>query len=424
MDARIVEVTAREILDSRGHPTVEAEVRLGDGAVTRASVPAGASKGAHEARERRDGGKRYGGLGVRGAVASVENEIGPLLAGRHLDQNELDAAMCELDGTPDKSRLGANALLAVSLACARAGAVTSGVPLWRHIAADRPVVLPLPMVNILSGGMHAGRQLDFQDFLVIPVGADTFSDALEMVVAVYRAMGKLLSERGLSTLKADEGGFGPRLASNGVALELLQAAVERAGLRPAADVLYAIDVAATHFFDAASGRYRLQSEHRDLGPGELVDFIAAMIDDFPVASIEDPLAEDDWDAWASLTARLGKRLQIIGDDLFATNPERLDRGIADRSANAVLVKMNQIGTLTETLQVVDKARAAGMRTVISARSGETEDDTLADLAVGTGAGQIKIGSVAQSERLAKYNQLLRIEQELGSDAVLASWSSL
>jgi enolase len=422
MAARIAGLEAREILDSRGRPTVEADLTLDDGTRARASVPSGASKGAHEAMERRDGdGGRYDGLGVRGAVEAVTGEIAAALTGRELDQRAVDNAIRDLDGTPDKSRLGANALLAVSLACARVAAASAGIPLWRHLAGDRRVVLPLPMVNIISGGLHAGGQLDFQDFLVIPVGAERFTRALEMVTAVHRATGQLLSERGLSTLKADEGGYGPRLGSHEQALELLDEAVTRAGLQPGDDVRYAVDVAASHFHDALGGVYRMRSEDRVCTADELTAFIDDLLMRFPIASVEDPLAEDDWKAWTTLTKRVGERVQVIGDDLFATNIDRVQRGIAEGAANAVLVKMNQIGTLSETLDVVDRARSAGMRTVISARSGETEDSALADLAVATSAGQIKVGSVWQSDRLAKYNQLLRIEHELGADAVMARW---
>jgi len=418
----ITRVQAREILDSRGRPTVEAELTLDDGTTVSASVPSGASTGRHEAVERRDGDEaRYGGRGVLGAVGAVNGEIAEALRGMEPAQRVVDAALVALDGTPDRSRLGANATLAVSLATARAQAAVRELPLWRSFAGDRPVSLPMPMVNILSGGLHAGRQLEFQDFLVIPAGAQRYSQALEWVVRVHVAMGELLTERGLSTLKADEGGFGPRLDDHRTALRLMDEAIARAGLRLGDDVLYAIDVAATHFFDAATGTYRLSSEDRTLTGEELADYVAALADEHPIASVEDPLAEDDWAAWVAFTARLGEALQVLGDDLFTTNIARLERGIAERSANAVLVKMNQIGTISETLDVVARAKEAGFGTVISARSGETEDPALADLAVGTAGGQIKVGSVTQSDRLAKYNQLLRIEQQLGDDAALAPW---
>jgi enolase len=422
MTPAISQLRALQILDSRGRPTVEAELALTDGTRVRASVPSGASTGAHEAVERRDGDPaHYGGRGVLGAVGAIEGEIARELVGAAPDQREIDDALRALDGTPDKSRLGANAILAVSLATARAIAATRGVPLWRSLAGGSPVELPLPMVNIVSGGLHAGRQLDFQDFLAIPVGAQTYRQALEMVVAVHAATGELLAQRGLTTLKADEGGYGPPLPGHGAALELLDAAVERAGYRLGDDVAYALDVAATHFFEPTTGRYALRSEGRELDADGLADYVAQLADAHPIVSVEDPLAEDDWPAWTRFTARLGDRLQIIGDDLFTTDVTRLERGIAEGAGNAVLVKMNQIGTISETLDVVARARAAGFRTVISARSGETEDDALADLAVGSRGGQIKVGSVTQSERLAKYNQLLRIERDLGDDAVLARW---
>jgi enolase len=418
----ITRVQAREILDSRGRPTVEAELVLDDGTTVAASVPSGASTGRHEAVERRDGDEaRYGGRGVLGAVGAVNSEIAEALRGMEPAQRAVDEALIALDGTPDKSRLGANATLAVSLATARARAAVRGLPLWRCLADDRPASLPMPMVNILSGGLHAGRQLEFQDFLVIPAGAERYSQALEWVVRVHVAMGELLAERGLSTLKADEGGYGPRLDDHRAALLLLDEAVARAGLRLGDDVLYAIDVAATHFFDAATGSYRLGSEDRTLSTEQLANYVGALANEHPIASVEDPLAEDDWTGWAAFTARLGDRLQVVGDDLFTTHPARLERGIAEGAANAVLVKMNQIGTISETLDVVARAKEAGFRTVISARSGETEDPALADLAVGTNGGQIKVGSVTQSDRLAKYNQLLRIEQQLGDDAPLAPW---
>lgn len=414
----IAALRAREILDSRGRPTVEADLVLSDGATVSASVPAGASTGRHEAVELRDGDPaRYGGRGVLRAVTHIHDVIAPALRGREPDVAAIDGLLLDLDGTPDKSRLGANALLAVSLATARAAAIANGVPLWRLIAGGRPVTLPLPMVNILSGGLHARERLDFQDFLVIPVGADTYREALRMAAAVYEATAQVLTARGLSTLKADEGGFGPAVRTQREALELLDEAVRAAGHVPGEDVVYALDVAATHFCDAATGTYRLADGDRD--SAQMVDLLADLACHFPIVSMEDGLAEDDWTGWTALAGRLGDRLQIVGDDLFTTDIRRLDRGIETGAANAVLVKMNQIGTLTETLAVVDRARAAGFRTVISARSGETEDPALADLAVGTAGGQIKVGSVAQSERLAKYNRLLRIEEQLGDDAVLA-----
>jgi enolase len=411
----IASVHAREILDSRGRPTVEVDVRLEDGTLARSSVPSGASVGRHEAHELRDGDpRRFGGFGVRAAVASVRDEIAPAVTGLSvLDQAGLDALLVELDGTPDRSRLGANALLAVSTAAARAAAAVRGVPLWRSLAGDRPVSLPLPMVNVVSGGLHAEGGLAFQDFLAVPVGARSYSDAIEAAADVRAATGELLAARGLSTLKADEGGFGPALGGAEDALELLVDAAARAGR----EVALAIDVAATHLH--RDGRY-----DGDLDAAGMVDLLEGLVERFPVVSIEDGLAEDDWDGWALLTERLGGRVQLLGDDLFTTSPARLARGAAEGVANAVLVKMNQIGTLTETLAVVEQARAAGYATVVSARSGETEDDFLAHLAVGTAAGQIKVGSLAQSERLAKYNALLRIEEELGPDAPFAGRAAL
>ncbi|MGZ4351870.1 MAG: phosphopyruvate hydratase [Solirubrobacteraceae bacterium] len=414
-DETIIEVSGREILDSRGRPTIEATVALAGGACARASVPSGASTGRHEAVERRDGDpRRYGGAGVREVAAAIAREISPAVAGLGAgDQPAIDHALINLDGTPDKSRLGANAILAVSLATARAAARARETELWRHLGAGRAPLVPLPMVNMISGGLHAGRGLDFQDFMIIPVGAATVDGAIETCVAVRDALAHLLGDRGLSTLKADEGGFGPRLASHDEALALVAAGIEAAGLRPAQDVAIALDVAATHFHDPGRGDYVLATEGRRLDAAGLLDLLEDLVARYPIVSIEDPLAEDDWDGWRLATERLGPRVQLIGDDLFATNPHRLRRGVNEGVGNAVLVKMNQIGTLTETFEVVDQARAAGYAAVVSARSGETEDDALADLAVGSGAGQIKVGSVAQSERLSKYNRLTLIEQQLG-----------
>ena len=420
----IAELRAREVLDSRGRPTVEVDLELSDASVGRASVPSGASTGSHEAHELRDGETtRFGGFGVRRAVANVVETIAPAVIGRDpSDQGGLDATLVELDGTSDRSRLGANAMLAVSVAAARAGAVSRGVPLWRHLLGGRTPLLPLPMVNIVSGGLHALGSLSFQDFLIVPIGAATFSEALETVYAVRECTRELLTDRGLSDLKADEGGFGPPLDYPEAALELLEAAIVRAGRRLGEDVALALDVAATHFFD---GRlYRLSSEPAPLTPHEFRERLERLVDAYPIVSIEDGLAEDDWEGWAALTRRLGARIQLVGDDLFTTNLRRLERGITAGVANAVLVKMNQIGTLTETIEVIECARTAGYATVVSARSGETEDSFLADLAVATCAGQIKIGSLAQSERLSKYNQLLRIEEALGPGARFAGAGAL
>ena len=410
--ATITGVWAREILDSRGRPTVEVDIELSDGSRGRASVPSGASTGRHEAHELRDGDHaRYGGLGVRGAVVNVIETIAPAIVGCDpFDQPALDRLLIELDGTPDKSRLGANAVLGVSAAVARAAASARRLPLWRYLSRGREAVLPLPMVNIVSGGLHASGALTFQDFLIVPVGAASYREALEACHDVRAATGDLLVERGLSILKADEGGFGPALERPEEVLDLLEAAVRRAGRTPGSDVAFAIDVAASHFAPVA--------------PAAFVDRLESLVDRYPIVSIEDALAEDDWEAWAQLTRRLGHRVQLLGDDLFTTNLARLERGIDAGVANAVLVKMNQIGTVTETVDVIERAHAAGYATVVSARSGETEDAFLADLAVATAASQIKIGSLAQSERLSKYNQLLRIEEELGQGAPFAGARAL
>lgn len=412
MPPTIAHLTALEILDSRGNPTVEVEVALSDGVRATFQVPSGASTGRHEALELRDGsGGAYGGKSVRQACRNVEQVIAPAAKGLPIDdQTRLDQTLIELDGTPNKSRLGGNAILGVSGAVARAAALAAGVPLWRSLAGNRTATIPVPMVNILSGGLHAGRQIDFQDFLALPHGFASFSESLEAVVAIHRSMQELLTADGhILTGVADEGGLGPRLASNEQALEYMLCAIEAAGFRPGEQVSIALDVASTHFHH--EGRYRLAAEDRDLDAGELIDLLAGWTKRYPIVSIEDGLAEDDWEGWRLLTQRLGERCRLVGDDLFCTNPERLERGIRDQAANAVLVKMNQIGTITETFQVIDRAREAGFSAVVSARSGETEDSFLADLAVASGAGQIKVGSITRSERLAKYNRLLRIEAE-------------
>jgi enolase len=409
------------VLDSRGNPTVEAEVRCAGGAWGRAIAPSGASTGRHEAAELRDGDPaRFGGKGVRRAAANVRGAIAPRLCGRDVtDQAGIDRLLCQLDGTADKSRLGANAVLAVSLACAHAAAAARGVPLWRHLDKEDVAALPLPMVNLISGGLHAGGNLDLQDFLLLPVGARAYAESLEWAVAVYRALGERLRRRGLEgVLVGDEGGYGPRLAGSEQAIEVILEAISDAGLTPGRDAALALDVASTHFY--RDGLYHLREVKAPLTSAEMVERLTRWADAYPVLSIEDGLAEDDWEGWRLLTAALGKRVQLIGDDLFVTNPERLRRGVAEGVANSVLVKVNQIGTLTETLEVIDLARRHGYRPVISARSGETEDSTIADLAVATGAGQIKIGSVARGERLAKYNQLLRIEEDLGAGR-FAGW---
>lgn len=417
---QINSVHAREVLDSRGNPTVEVEIHCRSGALGRAIVPSGASTGRHEALELRDVDReRYGGKGVRRALSNIDQMLRPRLIGHPAtDQKAIDQLLRELDGTPNKSHLGANAILGVSLACAHAAAASQGLPLYRYLDPDKKGTLPLPMVNMISGGLHAGGNLDFQDFLLLPIGAMSYSQALEMSVSVYRALGKVLKEHGYeSALVGDEGGYGPRLESNEQALELLVEAIEQAEYTPGRQAAIAIDVAGSHFY--REGKYHLRitsSQEKSLSSDELIELLVSLVEQFPVLSIEDGLAEDDWEGWQKLTSVLGNRIQLIGDDLFATNPARLRRGIAEKVANSVLVKPNQIGTLTETLEVIKLAKDAGYSPVISARSGETEDTTIADLAVATAAGQIKIGSVVRSERLAKYNQLLRIEEALGSEA--------
>jgi enolase len=409
MPLAIRDLRAWEILDSRGRPALAVAAELDGGARGVAHVPSGASTGAHEALELRDGDPhRYAGAGVLRAATNVEEAIAAALYGMDaLDQAAVDRAMIALDGTPSKSRLGANAILGVSCAVARAAASARGVELWRHLAGHRAARIPVPMVNILSGGLHAGGCVDFQDFLAIPSGFATFADALEAVVAVHRAARQVLEDRGIAPWGvADEGGWGPRAASNQAALDALAAAIARANLEGRMSI--ALDVAASHFY--RDGVYRLASEGRELTSDRMIGLLEDWCARYPIVSIEDALAEDDWGAWRVLTARLGDRVQLVGDDLFVTHPERLRRGVREKTANAVLVKMNQIGTLTETFEVVDLARASGFGAVISARSGETEDSFLADLAVASGAGQIKIGSVTRSERLAKYNRLLEIER--------------
>lgn len=434
--ARITAVAAREVLDSRGRPTVEVEVDCG-AARGRAIVPSGASTGRFEAVELRDHDPgRFAGQGVLRAVENVCKILGPAVVGRDAaDQVGLDELLCALDGTPDKSRLGANAILGVSVAAAHAAAAALAVPLVRRLcdvrqsiqgtaAAEAAFSLPLPMVNMISGGLHAGGQLDFQDFLVLPVGAGSYRQALEWSCAVYRALGAQLRSGGFEgVLVGDEGGFGPRLPDHETALRMLVAAMEAAGLAPGTDAAIGLDVAATHFCDA--GEYVLRSEQgRRLSAAGMIERLADWVDRFPIVSIEDGLSEDDWDGWAALTRALGRRVQLIGDDLFTTSVARLQMGIDRGAANCILIKPNQAGTLTETLQTLHAAQSAGYAAVVSARSGETEDATIADLAVAGGAGQIKIGSVARSERLAKYNQLLRLEERLGSAAPYAGGGAL
>jgi enolase len=428
--ATITRIHARQVLDSRGNPTVEVEV-ICNGGRGRAIVPSGASTGQHEAVELRDGDPaHFSGKGVRKAVANVVNEIAPPLIGSDVtDQPNIDRLMIQLDGTANKSRLGANAILGVSLACAHAAADVRGVPLWNHLNRDGRAKLPLPMVNMISGGLHAGGNLDFQDFLLIPIGATTYSEALTMAVRVYRELGRLLDTSGYEgVLVGDEGGYGPELEFDELAAQWVVRAIEAAGLRPGKDAALAVDVASTHFFQRGVAQYRLATprpaEGGFVSSLELATRLSDLTERYPIVSIEDGCAEDDWLGWRHLTDRLGSKIQLIGDDLFCTNPQRLQRGIDNKVANSILIKPNQIGTLTETLEVIDLARRHGYRPVISARSGETEDSTIADLAVATGVGQIKIGSVARSERLAKYNQLLRIEEDLPGPEHFARWQPL
>ena len=413
----IRQIRPREVFDSRGNPTVEVEVTLNDGAWGRALVPSGASTGKAEVLELRDGDlERYGGRGVLKAVVNVQNEIAPALGGMEAsDQRAVDDRLIGLDGTGNKGRVGANAILGVSLAVARASAESAGLPLYRYLGGDAATELPVPMVNILSGGIHGGGNVDFQDFMAIPLRAHTYSEALQDSVSVYRAMKEVLKSRNLlQPGVADEGGFAPRLPSNEAGFELMIEAFERAGFEPGKDAAIAVDVAASHF--ARGGSYILSAEGTELESTQLVEKLADWAAKYPIISIEDGVGENDWNGWKLLTGRLGSSCQLLGDDLFVTNLALLERGIQEQAANAVLVKMNQVGTLSETLGVVELAQRNGYRTVVSARSGETEDDSIADLAVATRASQIKIGAITRSERLAKYNQLLRIEEQLGQRA--------
>jgi enolase len=414
----IIEVHAREILDSRGHPTVEAEVVLSSGTSARAAVPSGASTGEHEALELRDGdAKRYGGKGVQNAVRNVNEVIGPRLEGFDAsDQVGVDDQMLELDGTDNKGNLGANAILAVSLAVARAAALDLGVPLYRYLGGVTAHVLPVPMMNVLNGGAHAPNNVDVQEFMVVPVSAERFEEALRVGVECFHALKRVLAKQGLSTAVGDEGGFAPDLGSNEAALEALMAAIGEAGYRAGEDVVIALDVAASELWQ--DGQYVFKkSGGAEKSPAEMIEMYRSWIAKYPIVSIEDGLAEDDWEGWKKLTHELGDDLQLVGDDLFVTSVERLGRGIESGVANAILIKLNQIGTLTETLECIDLARRAGYHSVISHRSGETEDAFIADLAVATGAGQIKTGSASRTDRVAKYNQLLRIAEELGEAAV-------
>ncbi len=419
--ALIEDVDAREILDSRGNPTVEVEVLLDDGTTGRAAVPSGASTGAFEAVERRDGdAARYGGKGVEQAVRAVVEEIAEEVAGLDAsDQRLVDSAMLDLDGTDNKARLGANAILGVSLAVAKAAASSAGLPLFRYVGGPNAHLLPVPMLNILNGGAHAVGGVDIQEFMVAPIGAASFREALRWGAETYHSLKSVLKGKGLATGLGDEGGFAPSLPTNREALELIATAIEQAGFRLGSDIALALDVAATEFH--ADGTYTFEGKGRS--SDELVAYYTELVEAFPLVSIEDPLSEDDWEGWQAITAALGDRVQIVGDDLFVTNPDRLRRGIEARAANALLVKVNQIGTLTETLDAVDLAHRSGFRTMMSHRSGETEDTTIADLAVAVGSGQIKTGAPARSERVAKYNQLLRIEELLDDAAVYAGASA-
>jgi enolase len=406
-------VGAREILDSRGNPTVEVEVALDDGTIARAAVPSGASTGAFEAVELRDGGKRYAGKGVTKAVNNVLDVIGPELVGYDAgEQRLIDQQLIDLDGTPNKERLGANAILGVSLAVARAAADSAGLPLFRYVGGPSAHLLPVPMMNILNGGAHADSNVDVQEFMIAPIGAPTYAEALAMGTETYHALKAVLKKEGLSTGLGDEGGFAPNLSSNRAALDLITRAVEQAGYTVGTDIAFALDVAATEFHSEDGYAF----EGKTLSAGDLIAYYAELVSSYPIVSIEDPLSEDDWDGWVAMTEELGNRVQIVGDDLFVTNPTRLAKGISLGAANALLVKVNQIGTLTETLDAVNLAHRSGYRCMMSHRSGETEDTTIADLAVATDCGQIKTGAPARSERVAKYNQLLRIEEEL-DDAV-------
>jgi len=415
----IIDIHGREIVDSRGNPTVEVDVTLESGAFGRAAVPSGASTGTHEAVELRDGDKkRYGGKGVLKAVGAVNGEIFDLLSGMDAeDQTRLDRMMIELDGTPNKGRLGANAILGVSLAVARAAAEDAGLPLYRYIGGVYARTMPVPMMNIVNGGAHADNPIDIQEFMIMPVSAETIADAVRMGSEVFQALKKSLHDAGHATNVGDEGGFAPNLSSTTEALDYVMRAIEAAGYRPAEDIMLSLDCASTEYYK--DGKYVLAGEGRTLDSDGHVKYLADIVGRYPILSIEDGMAEDDWEGWCALTAAIGAKVQLVGDDLFVTNPERLARGIEERAANAILIKVNQIGTLSETLETVDMAHRAGFRAVMSHRSGETEDATIADLAVATNCGQIKTGSLSRSDRLAKYNQLLRIAEGLGDEAAYA-----
>jgi enolase len=415
--SQIIDIHAREILDSRGNPTVEADVILDDGIMGRAAVPSGASTGEHEAIELRDGeSDRYGGKGVRHAIRNIEETIRPALQGCEVtDQLGIDTTMLELDGTPNKSKLGANALLAVSMASARAAALSIGMPLHRYLGGPLARVMPVPMMNILNGGAHAANTVDFQEFMIVPVGAETFSEALRMGAEVFHALKKVLVKRKLGTGVGDEGGFAPDLRDDEEAITVILEAIQSAGYAPGKQIALALDVAASELYQDGSYVFKKSGAGKKDAEG-MIELYRSWLDEFPIVSIEDGLAEDDWEGWAKLTGAIGERCQLVGDDIFVTNTERLARGIENGVANAILIKVNQIGTLSETLEAIEMARAAGYLSVISHRSGETEDTFIADLAVGTGVGQIKTGSASRTDRVAKYNQLLRIEEQLGGAA--------
>ncbi len=418
--AKIKDIKAREILDSRGNPTVEVDVILSDGSLGRSAVPSGASTGSHEAVELRDGDKRYGGKGVAKAVENVNIIIKKALKGKEFKQRTLDQALIALDGTPNKGKLGANAILGVSLAFAHASATSSKKPLYKYfkeISKTPAMCLPLPMMNILNGGKHALNSTDLQEFMIMPVGAKSFAQALQMGAEIFHALKKILSSKGLNTSVGDEGGFAPSLPKNEAAIEVILEAVAKAGYKPGTDIGIAIDAAATEFYK--DGKYHLTTENKVLSSSEMVDFYADWVNKYPIVSIEDGLAEDDWEGYKLMTEKLGKKIQIVGDDLFVTNPERLKKGIESKVGNSILIKLNQIGTVSETIDAIDMARKAKYTSIVSHRSGETEDTTISDFVVGLGTGQIKTGSLCRSERTAKYNQLLRIEEELGAKAVFA-----
>jgi enolase len=427
MESRIERVSAREVLDSRGNPTIEVEVGLFDGSLGTARVPSGASTGVHEALELRDGDPaRYGGKGVRKAVENVRWTMAEVMVGMDaLDQHAVDSALVDLDGTPNKSRLGANAILGASLATAHAAAKSRGLPLYRYLGGAGARLLPVPMMNILNGGAHTGWQsTDAQEFMVMPIGAPTFAEGLRWGAEIYHSLKAVLKGHGYSTLIGDEGGFAPALKANQEALDLILEAIEKAGYRPGQQVVLALDPAASELYDEASGKYRLRKEGRELTGEEMVRFWSTWVDSYPIASIEDGLAQDDWKSWQAMTEALGSRVQLVGDDLLVTNPERVRKAIDEKACNALLVKVNQIGTLSETLDAIGLCQRAGWKAIVSHRSGETEDTTIADLAVAFELGQIKTGAPARSDRVAKFNQLLRIEEDLGEAASYAGWAAL